>query len=287
MPSRRSFWFILKVLVVTLSGAGALQAAPWEFFALDNGVGRGVWSPEQQASVLKETGFDGISYNYTTPADLERWLPELKSRGLRLYGLYFGARVDGDTSLPAGLQDAVKLLRGSGAVLWLTLPNATTPGSHDDQAVKQIRAVADLAASAGLRVVLYPHFGFHLATAEHALALIARVERANVELSVNLCHELAAGNGARLPDIIRKVAPSLGMVSLNGASDRPEGGWSNYIKVLGTGGYDLKPLLRALAEVHYTGPVGLQSYNLPGEPKSNLESARRAWSELTSSTVTR
>jgi sugar phosphate isomerase/epimerase len=141
--------------------------------------------------------------------------------------------------------------------------------------------VADLAATAGLRVVVYPHFGFYVATAEQAFALVTKAERANVGVTVNLSHELAAGHGARLPAIIRRVAPLLEMVSLNGASDRPGPGWNNYIKVLATGDYDVQALLRVLQEVNYTGPVGLQCYNVQGEPKANLETAHRAWTGLT------
>jgi len=248
---------------------------------MDNGVGRGVWSPEKQASTLREIGFDGISYNYTTPADLARWLAELKSRNLRLYGIYLGARIDADPAVPAGLPEAVALLRGSGAVIWLTLPKPAEPGNYDNQAVQRIRQVADLAGSAGLRVVVHPHFGFYVASAEQALALVTRVERANVGLTVNLAHELAAGHGPRLPAILRHVAPLLQMVSLNGASDRPGPGWDNYIKVLGTGDYDVKALLDVLREVNYTGPVGLQCYNLKGEPQANLAAAHRAWTSLT------
>ena len=147
--------------------------------------------------------------------------------------------------------------------------------------VTRIRQIADLADSAGLRVVLYPHFGFQLATAEQAWSWIQRVERKNVGLTVNLAHELAAGNGPRLVEIIRKVAPALEMVSLNGATDRAGPGWDNYIKVLGTGDYDVGQVLRTLAEVRYRGPVGLQAYNVKGETRANLESSFRAWKTLT------
>jgi sugar phosphate isomerase/epimerase len=273
----------LSALWSALFIAVEARSAPWEFFAMDNGVGRGVWSPEQQASVLREIGFDGISYNYTHAADLARWLGELKSRQLRLYGIYLGAQIGAEPAVPADLPESVALLRGSGAVIWLTLPKPAQPGNHDEQAVQCVRQVADLAATAGLRVVLYPHAGFHIATAEQAWALVHRVERANVGLTVNLAHELAAGNGSRLPAIIRQVAPLLQMVSLNGASDRSGPGWDNHIKLLGTGDYDVPELLRVLRAVNYTGPVGLQCYNVKGEPRANLAAAHLAWTRLTDS----
>ena len=285
MTFRLPFTVLVAALTV-LVGAASAQTEPWKFFALDNGVGRGDWSAAQQASVLKETGYDGITYNYTSPADLKQWLTELKARELQLFGIYLGVKLDGEPVLPPTLAEAMPLLRGSGAVLWLTVPKPAASGDYDAVAVKRVREVADLAATAGLRVVLYPHFAFHIATAEHALALLARVERANVGLSINLCHELASGNGARLGEIVRKVAPSLQMVSLNGATDRAGPGWNNYIKVLGTGDYDVSGFLRILREVNYTGPVGLQSYNVKGDPKDNLTSSRRAWTTLTAAAAT-
>ena len=63
---------LLALGLLLASAAGAFAARP-EFFVFDNGVGRGSWTPDQQAQTLKELGYDGISYNYTTPEDLARW----------------------------------------------------------------------------------------------------------------------------------------------------------------------------------------------------------------------
>ena len=67
--ARRSF---LLALLMLLAWTHAEAARP-EFFVFDNGVGRGSWTPTQQAQTLKELGYDGISYNYTTPEDLAAW----------------------------------------------------------------------------------------------------------------------------------------------------------------------------------------------------------------------
>ncbi|MEO6002243.1 MAG: TIM barrel protein [Opitutus sp.] len=268
-------------LIALLAAGVSAHAAPWKFFAMDNGVGRGVWSAEQQASTLQELGYDGISYNYTTSADVTIWLSALQARQLRLFGIYVAAQIDGEPLLPPGFTEAVPLLKGSGAVIWLILPKPKTAIHGDDELQKRVRQIADLADTAGLRVVLYPHFGFQLATAEQAWSLVQRVDRKNVGLTFNLAHELAAGNGPRLTEIIRKIAPALEMVSLNGATDRAGPGWDNYIKVLGTGEFPVDSVLRTLAEVKYAGPVGLQAYNIKGETKANLASSVRAWKTLT------
>jgi sugar phosphate isomerase/epimerase len=254
--------------------------AAWPLFAMDNGVGRGSWSAAQQASVLKELGYAGISYNYTNPADLTVWRRELAARDLALVGLYVSVRLEPEPVLPPGLPEAIEGLRGSGAVVWLVLPVPAAPGDYEERALTALRKVADLAAPVGVRVVLYPHTRSYPATADQALPLVLRSGRANVGLTVNLAHELAAGNGAALPSILRRVAPVLDLVTLNGATDRPAGGWEQLIQVLGRGDYEVGALLRVLREIHYAGPVGLQFYNVKGEPRENLAAARTAWQAL-------
>jgi sugar phosphate isomerase/epimerase len=280
--SRTRGGIALRLVTIMIGLAGFVRAAipDYALFAMDNGVGRGTWSPERQAATLSELGYAGISYNYTNPADLKAWLTELGKKRLRLFGLYIPVRLYREPALPDGATEAIALLRGSDAVLWLIIPAAGRPGDHAAEAVNRVREVADLAAAAGLRVVLYPHKGFHLATAEQALPLLRAVDRPNVGLTVNLAHELAAGNGARLPEIIRLVAPNLEMVSLNGATDAPAPGWSNHIKLLGTGTYDVAVLIRTLGDVGYRGPVGLQFYNVPGDPQENLAASIRSWRKL-------
>jgi len=125
----------LATLWMLLCGVTSAQAAAWEIFAMDNGVGRGTWSPEKQASVLKEIGFDGISYNYTHPADLRQWLTELKSRNLRLHAVYLAAQLEGEIVVPATLAESVLLLRGSGAVLWLIVPTPSAPGNYGEDSL--------------------------------------------------------------------------------------------------------------------------------------------------------
>jgi sugar phosphate isomerase/epimerase len=113
--------------------------------------------------------------------------------------------------------------------------------------------------------------------------LTLRSGRANVGVTVNLTHELAAGNGARLPEIIRLVAPCLTMVTINGATDRPDLGGSNRIKLLGEGDYDVGAIVRTLAEVKYHGPIGVQFYSIKGDPDANLRATMSAWRKMTGS----
>ncbi len=280
-------WVLLGLSLLTAAGAcpvwgaqekGAIANRP-EFFPLDNGVGRGSWTPVQQADCVRELGFDGIGYNYTKPEDLDAWLKALSPRGLKLYSLYFGITLDQEDPYPAGLREALPLLNGRDTILWVTVAQPRGDGEWDSVAARRIDALAELAAQHGLRVAIYPHFGLYVATAEDALRVLSRVTRSNVGVTVNLCHELASGNGPRLQEVIAKAAPRLFLVTICGATDRKDdaGGWSNYIQTLDLGDFDVFGMLTALRQAAYRGPVGLQCYGIKGDPKENLRRSMGAW----------
>ncbi len=232
-------WILLALSLLTAAGASpvwgaqektAVASAP-EFFPLDNGVGRGSWTPAQQADCVQELGLDGIGYNYTKPEDLAAWLKALSSRGLKLYSLYFGITLDHENPDPAGLQEALPMLKGSGTIVWVTVARPRTGGDWDGVAARRIDALAELAAQQGLRLAIYPHLGLYVATAEDALRVLSRVTQTNVGVTVNLCHELASGNGPRLQEVIAKATPRLMLATICGATDKKDeaGGWTNYI----------------------------------------------------------
>jgi hypothetical protein len=76
---------ILSLLIAAQTFALAQSS---NLFAFDNAVGRGNWTPDQQASTLKQLGYDGISYNYTKPQDLAAWIAACTTHGIKLQGLY-------------------------------------------------------------------------------------------------------------------------------------------------------------------------------------------------------
>lgn len=246
------------------------------FFAFDNGVGRELkWSPERQATLLKALGYDGIGYTGTE--DFSERQKAFRSRGLRIFSLYVGCYVDKPTPYDPHLKETVTQLKGTEVMLWLTVQGRAT---NDANAVRIVREIADLARVSGVRVALYPHKGFFVATAEEALRVVREVERSNVGVTVNLCHELAAGNADRMEAIVRACAPHLFLVSINGA-DR-SGGWSELIRPLDEGNYDVAGFLKLLDQVGYTGPIGLQCYNLKGDPGDNLKRSIMAWRRISS-----
>ena len=200
----------LSVAVLLLLGARTAQARP-EFFVFDNGVGRGSWTPEQQARTLKELGYDGISYNYTTPEDLAKWQQAFGAVGLKIYGLYVHTSVDAPAPYDARLPEAIRLLKNTPTVLWITIQKPKAPGDHEARAVQIVQQVADLAREHGVQVALYGHAGFLVEHARDSARIVAKAGRPNLGATINLCHEYMSGVGQGLEASVSAVFIAFGV----------------------------------------------------------------------------
>ncbi|MBC8372428.1 MAG: hypothetical protein H8E53_02450, partial [Planctomycetes bacterium] len=136
-----------------------------EFFAFDNGINRGKLTIEQQAKTLKELGYAGIGYSGVR--DLPKKVKAFKDKGIKVFSTYVGCRPGVKTPYDPKLIDAMKQLEGTGVVLWLTVQGKT----DDEKATAVVRELADAAAKHGVKIALYPHFGFYIATTTQAIRL--------------------------------------------------------------------------------------------------------------------
>jgi sugar phosphate isomerase/epimerase len=265
--------------LAALMAAGAAGAAEWEFFAFDNGAGRGTWPPEKQAATLKSLGYDGCSYNYTNNKDLETWIRVYREAGLKIYGLYFPVAPEKTPAWNPAIDEAISMLKGSETVLWITVPAPKTmPVAEYDQAVtKTLRTFGDLAQGAGLKIAIYAHAGCHAASAADSLRIARMVGHPAVRPSYNLCHEFLTGNGDKAMETLRAVAPEALRVSINGVDPADR---KRYILTLDEGSFDIAAFLAELKRLGYRGPVGHQFYNIPGEPEVNLKKAMEAWRKV-------
>jgi len=242
-----------------------------EFFAFSNGLNRGRPTPDQQAKTLKELGYAGIGYSGTK--DLAARIKAFKDQGLKVFNIYVWCNPTRDDPYDPKLIDAIKQFEGTDSMLWLTVSGKT----DDEKAAVVIRKLADAAAKRGVKIAIYPHHGFYIATAEQAIRLVKKIDRKNVGMTINLCHELRAGNGPKLPKIIKASAPHLFLVSINGADHK--GGWDKLIRPLGDGEFDVLSFLKQVCSIGYRGPIGLQCYAVKGDQKKNLARSMATWKE--------
>ena len=57
------------------------------------------------------------------------------------------------------------------------------------------------------------------------------------------------------------------------------------IQPLGKGSYDVTIVLKKIDALGYKGPVGLQCYNVKGDPKTHLSGSMATWRKLTAPSI--
>ena len=242
------------------------------FFAFDNGIDRGRLSADEQADLLAELGYAGIGY--TGGRNIPEMLAALDRHKLSMSSIYVGATIgpDGPSYDPA-IKQAIEDLKGRETLIWLTVNGKADDA--DEQAVKVVREIGELAERSGLRVALYPHYGFFVAKTTDAIRIAEKVDRKNVGVSLNLCHWLRSGDEANMEARIKQAMPRLFVVSINGADH--EGGWDRLIQTLDQGEFDVYAFLSTLKRHGYTGPIGLQCYAVKGDKRENLQRSMKTW----------
>lgn len=274
LETRRTFLgaLTMPLAVPLIAPAQGLGLANRPLYVFDNGVGRGELTLEEQAELTRRTGYAGIFYSGTK--DIPGLLAAHQRRGLKMIGIYTGMNLsDAQPGHDPGLPQAIRELKGSGALVTFTVNGKSEDG--DGVAVPIIRQVADMAADAGLKMALYPHFGFHVARVEDALRVMGKVDRSNLGLVFNLCHWLRAGDEANFAARQKEALPHTFMVSINGADH--EGEWDRLIQPLDSGAYDVRSFVKAWLDRGYQGPFGLQCYQVKGDREDNLRRSMKAW----------
>ena len=293
MKGRISFGGVLLLLLVCClfscsCGGVAGKGLTNEFFAMDTGtIDANHISAAAQVQMVKELGYAGIAYWEGNPKrgsdGLPEMLGELDKAELKIYPLYFGAWLDKDKpKYEAGLPEAIKMLKGREAMVWLHIMSKEYEKSSpegDERAVEIIREVADMADEAGVKVALYPHVNEWLETVGDALRVVKKVERENVGLSFNLFHHLRVVGAEDIDEMLESVMPHLFTVTINGSSEK------GTIETLDKGSYDVCGLLGKLKKLGYEGPVGLQGWAIKGDVHENLRRSMAAWRECSSRLV--
>lgn len=257
-------------------------AGPNPFFAMDTGTKDDKHkTAKEQVQMLKELGYAGIGC--TAGEGLGEMLEELDKNGLRLFAVYLGANIDADQQkYGPELKEAIEVLKGRNAILWLFVrSNKLKPSSPegDARAVEVVREIADMAAESGVRVAIYPHYGFWVERVEDAIRVAEKVDRKNLGVTFNLCHWLRTDNEENMKSLIKSAMPYLFVVSINGA-DSGGKDWKQLIQTLDRGSFKIQRFLKVLYKSGYTGPIGLQAYGIGGDAYDNLKRSMNAWDKL-------
>jgi sugar phosphate isomerase/epimerase len=288
---RRFQMFFSTIIIACIAVCGISRAADTQakrtalpFFAFGNGTGGFKVPFDQQAKMLKELGYDGIALD-----GIQR-IPEMRkaldAQGLKMLSVYATVNVAPaakKSPYPPKLKTAIAQLKGSGAQVWLTVGGPTPSNAeYDAKAVAIFRDIADMAEESGLQVALYPHFGSYIATIDDALRLAKKTDRKNLGMCFNLCHFLKSEDQNKLEEQLLTAMSHLYAVNINGADagDTRTFGWNRLIQPLDRGDFDVSRVLKTLKGLNYNGPIGLQCYAIPGDPRDNLSRSMKAWQNL-------
>jgi sugar phosphate isomerase/epimerase len=268
IPILRRLFLLLISLSGLSSGAIAAEATARALYTFQNGLRFA--SLGEEAEFLKGQGYMGVSQVKETGKRLAELVSTYEKAGLRVLSVYL------DGSDQAVDPELVKSLADRGAMIELTVLKITptTP--------EAVRQTCEMAAKMNIRVALYPHFGFGIATMPQAMKLISKVDHPNLGVMFNLCHFLRGEDLEDIESVIGAAGKRLYAVSVSGA-DTGGKEWNSLIRPLDLGTFPQERLLTALEKSGFNGTFALQCYGLQGDRRENLTRSMEAWGKLTSS----
>ncbi len=259
---------ILLRLIISLVGVCGLAAGGERgLYAFFNAVPKG--TVEEQAQVLKELGYAGMSQVYEAELGekLEKRVRVFEKAGLKVKSVYVLA-----TEKPM-VAKQVKALANRGAVIELQVRTLSP------EIVDSIRKTAEMAKGLKIKVAVYLHANFAVERTDQAVELVKEVGHENFGVMLNVCHFLHCERGVDLEEGIKRVAKYLFFVSTNGAKVGGKG-WGELIQSLDKGDFDQGAFLKLLKKYGYEGDVGLQGYRVKGDRKDNLRRSMGKWKEV-------
>jgi len=263
------------------------QAEPWSFFPFCIGAHDAKKRTlSQQATMLKELGYEGCGYNNMRLEGVETRAKTLSDEGLRLFQVYF--RVHLNKSEPFDekrLAEFLPSLKPHKTQLALIIKGGKPSDRRlDDKAVAIIKRIADMARPYGVTVVFYHHGGVWLETCSDGVRIARKVNRpGEVGAMFNLAHWMRRDKNRNLRSVLQEAQPWLMAVSIQG-TDTPEKMYTRQEKKavvpLDESIYDMNEILDILRDIKYTGPIGLQCNGISGDTRLHLERSMGVWKRL-------
>ncbi len=242
-------------------------------------------TPQEKAGLIKSIGFDGLEgFGYN---DFFALKDALEREGLKMPVNYVALPFEADGILNDSVAFQIKEMIAAstdGEIMYFTLQSNNFKDEKEagDQVVSRIlRELSDYAASYGVRLCTYPHINTYCETVAHSVKLAVMVDRKNYGAAMNLCHLLKVEGSEGIDMKIKEFAPYLFAVNICGADDgdTKQFGWDRLIQPLGQGSFDTYRFVKLLIDNGYSGPIGLQCYNLKGDIVEILKGSMKTWEE--------
>ncbi|WP_010136340.1 sugar phosphate isomerase/epimerase family protein [Ochrovirga pacifica] len=244
-------------------------------------------TPEEQITSLYRFGYSGITFpiaNLTDIRELDRYIPKANSLAdFKIYSVFFRYNFNQPVSFKESWKLVIDKIQNKNIDLWFVF-GKMIQGVNQEVVEAKLREVVNYATKKGVTVVLYPHSNCYFYAAEQALPLVSKINSPNLKLAVHTCHEMRAGNGFRLDEVVMNVKEYIGAITIAGADktvDRRTFGTmdSSTIQPLEVGKFDYAPFLKALKKIKYKGPVGFINFNIKSKPEDYLPKSLKVWRE--------
>ncbi len=244
-----------------------------------------------RCEMLAELGYDGTYltlWNEQAWKDVEK-LSQIKPRhGLDVAAVY----VTADLWAPADdpdrrrIRHLIETIEGCDTIEIAATRNRQGIGNSDpagdDDAIRYLESLLEIATARGLRILLYPHINSWLERIEDAVRICLRMDHPSLQAVFCGFHWFAV-EGERLFSRLSEAAPWLGQVNLCGSRKSPHGiAGKATIEPLDCGEIDHFALLGHLRKIGYGGWVGMQGYSLGGDVYANLRRSRAALRDIES-----
>ena len=251
----------------------------------------------QQIARCQTRGFTGLASGNFDLGTLQGYAqhPDVVAGRFKIYGALWFVMTEElfAASVLTDIEPCIQELGRLGAYLWMCC-NRNNLDSDRRITVANVQKVADLCARHGVTLVLYPHGGCAFYCAEQTKSFLPQINRPNVRISIHLCHEIMAGNGARIAAVVAAVRNDIVLASVSGSAIavNENDNWASQIKPLDRGDYDIRPYLQALTTAGYSAPMTLMTYNL-GDPGAtptatdHLTRSLKKWRTLVAPTAHR
>ena len=262
---------------------GSLHAQPFQpkFFCFEDAFLKvNTDSIDYQTNLVSKLGFDGMELMGLD--NIDKKCKSLDDHQLQLFMVYIQIDLEKEQPYDSRLLDFIKKVKDRGVTLWLHVHSEKYGPSDPDGdkiCVPLLQKLADYALEYNVNIALYPHSRFWLEKVGDSMRLTQKINRGNVGAVFNLCHYLKVDNKDQMEAKLTEAIPYLAAVSVNGADDgnTNDMDWSRLIQPLGKGSYNVLKVLQILLKNDYKGPVGLQCYNIPGEPAEFLQISVETW----------
>jgi sugar phosphate isomerase/epimerase len=273
--------YCLLFSLLILINPGFAQKFNPPFFVFEDGL----WnaksdSPAYWADLVKASGFDGIELIGLDK--LDGMLPELKRNDLRLFTLYVQIDLEKEQPYDPRLKSYIEKLANTGLHLWVHVHSDKYKSSDpagDARCIEIVSQLADYAQKYGVKIAFYPHSDFWVEKVDDGVRLAKKINRPNVGTVFNLCHFLRKDETEKLEQKLKNAMPYLFLVSISGADagDTNQMDWDRLIQPLGSGDYNVFSMLEILKKLDYQNPIGLQCYNIKGQPEVFLKESVTTW----------